>query len=119
MFSNTPSFSMWSFAASALLLLCALSHQSSAAQSESKRQTCRNVPGSAGFPDAAAWSAFNASVSGRLVTVVPSAKFCSTRPGGCTDAEWSSALFRSAIPGAMNQVRNITEKTFNCINGNV
>ncbi|KAJ7906315.1 FAD-binding domain-containing protein [Mycena leptocephala] len=113
---------MWSFVASALLLLCALSHQSSAAQSKSKRQTCRNVPGSAGFPDAAAWRAFNASVSGRLVTVVPSAKFCSTRPGGCTDAEWSSALFRSAIPGAMNQVNweqgyDLTPPSLCVING--
>ncbi|KAF8191035.1 hypothetical protein K438DRAFT_1907101 [Mycena galopus ATCC 62051] len=66
---------------------------------------CRNIPGSTGFPDAEAWRAFNATVSGHLVPVVPSAKYCESLPGGaCTDAQWSSALFRSTIPGAMNQV---------------
>ncbi|KAF8186080.1 hypothetical protein K438DRAFT_1765415 [Mycena galopus ATCC 62051] len=66
---------------------------------------CRNIPGSAGFPDAEAWRAFNATVSGHLVPVVPSAKYCESLPGGeCTDAQWSSALFRSTIPGAMDQV---------------
>ncbi|KAJ6598367.1 FAD-binding domain-containing protein [Mycena vulgaris] len=97
---------MKSFITSAVLLLCALSHEGSASPppsgSGSKRQTCRNVPGSAGYPSTAAWSAFNVSVSGRLVAVVPSAKYCENR-GGCTDSEWTSALFRSTIPGAMGQ----------------
>ncbi|KAJ7098241.1 FAD-binding domain-containing protein [Mycena epipterygia] len=92
---------MRSFATSALLL-CALSYHSSAAHSASRRPTCRNVPGSAGYPNSAAWNALNATVSGRLVTVVPSAKYCANM-GGCTDAQWTSALFRSGIPGAMNQ----------------
>ncbi|KAJ7705488.1 hypothetical protein B0H17DRAFT_1156848 [Mycena rosella] len=70
-----------------------------------RRDTCRNVPGSAGYPNAAAWSALNATIGGRLVNVVPSAKYCASLPGGaCTDAQWTSALFRSTIPGAMNQV---------------
>ncbi|KAJ7085554.1 FAD-binding domain-containing protein [Mycena epipterygia] len=65
---------------------------------------CRNVPGSDGFPTASEWQALNASVSGRLVSVVPSAKYCASLPGGaCTDAQWTSALFRNTIPGAMNQ----------------
>ncbi|KAJ7088686.1 FAD-binding domain-containing protein [Mycena epipterygia] len=92
---------MKSFTTSSLLLLCALSH-SSAAHSASKRQTCRNVPGSAGYPTSAEWSTLNTTVSGRLVTVVPSAQYCASL-GGCTDAQWTSALFRSSIPGAMNQ----------------
>ncbi|KAJ7635275.1 FAD-binding domain-containing protein [Roridomyces roridus] len=66
---------------------------------------CRNVPGSNGYPSVAAWSAFNASISGRLVDVVPSAEFCARLPGGaCTDAQWGSALFRNGIPGSMEQV---------------
>ncbi|KAJ7176741.1 FAD-binding domain-containing protein [Mycena filopes] len=66
---------------------------------------CRNVPGSPGFPNAVVWNALNATVSGRLVAVVPSAKYCEGLPGGsCTDAQWSSALFRGTIPGALNQV---------------
>ncbi|KAJ7025627.1 FAD-binding domain-containing protein, partial [Mycena alexandri] len=65
------------------------------------RRACRNVPGSPGYPQAATWNAFNATISGRLVSAVPSAKFCADRLGGCTDAEWSSALFRNTIPGAM------------------
>ncbi|KAJ7266450.1 FAD-binding domain-containing protein [Mycena haematopus] len=66
---------------------------------------CRNVPGSAGFPDEDKWRTLNTTTSGRLVAVVPSAKYCAGLPGGaCTDAEWESALFRSTIPGAMNQV---------------
>ncbi|KAJ7686120.1 hypothetical protein B0H17DRAFT_1072727 [Mycena rosella] len=69
------------------------------------RESCRNVPGSLGYPAIAAWNEFNGTISGRLVAVVPSAKFCRTLPGGaCTDAQWSSGLFRSAIPGAMDQV---------------
>ncbi|KAJ7238142.1 FAD-binding domain-containing protein [Mycena haematopus] len=66
---------------------------------------CRNVPGSAGFPDGDKWRTFNTTTSGHLVAVVPSAKYCAGLPdGACTDAEWESALFRSTIPGAMNQV---------------
>ncbi|KAJ7881047.1 FAD-binding domain-containing protein [Mycena olivaceomarginata] len=42
-------------------------------------------------------------ISGRLVTAVPSAQYCASI-GGCTDAQWGSALFRNTIPGAMNQV---------------
>ncbi|KAJ7127944.1 FAD-binding domain-containing protein [Mycena epipterygia] len=72
---------------------------------EGKRQTCRNIPGSAGYPDATAWSTLNRTVGGRLVNVVPSAKYCASLPGGaCTDAQWTSSLFRNTIPGAMNQV---------------
>ncbi|KAJ7883551.1 FAD-binding domain-containing protein [Mycena olivaceomarginata] len=84
------------------LLLCAIfGHSQEAASSKA---ACRNIPGSPGYPNAAAWSALNATVSGRLVTVVPSAKFCANLPGGgCTDAQWTSALFRSTIPGAMDQ----------------
>ncbi|KAF8140748.1 hypothetical protein K438DRAFT_1692595 [Mycena galopus ATCC 62051] len=51
------------------------------------------------------WDALNATVSGRLVNVVPSAKFCHGLPSGaCTPDQWGSALFRSTIPGAMDQV---------------
>ncbi|KAF8174822.1 FAD-binding domain-containing protein [Mycena galopus ATCC 62051] len=65
---------------------------------------CRNVPGSAGFPTAAVWHAFNATVSGRLVPVVPTAKYCASLPGGaCTDQQWASALFRITIPGSLDQ----------------
>ncbi|KAJ7020167.1 FAD-binding domain-containing protein [Mycena alexandri] len=85
---------------SAALLLCILSRQSCA----EPRRACRNVPGSPGYPQAATWNAFNATISGRLVSAVPSAKFCADRLGGCTDAEWSSALFRNTIPGAMISV---------------
>ncbi|KAJ7056671.1 FAD-binding domain-containing protein [Mycena amicta] len=69
---------------------------------EALSKACRNVPGSPGYPTLAEWGAFNASISGRLVSVVPSAEWCQQR-GGCTDAEWDSAVFRSAnIPGSMN-----------------
>ncbi|KAJ6481261.1 FAD-binding domain-containing protein [Mycena vitilis] len=84
-----------------LLLVFPLFHSS---QALGKRETCRNVPGSAGFPSAGAWNALNETISGRLVETVPSAKYCATLPGGCTDAQWTSALFRSTIPGAMNKV---------------
>ncbi|KAJ7631371.1 hypothetical protein DFH06DRAFT_1439198 [Mycena polygramma] len=84
-----------------VLLICPLFHSSQALR---KRETCRSVPGSAGFPSASTWSAFNETISGRLVEAVPSAKYCATLPGGCTEAQWTSALFRSTIPGAMNKV---------------
>ncbi|KAJ7890882.1 FAD-binding domain-containing protein [Mycena olivaceomarginata] len=84
---------------SPLVLLLALFH---AGHAHSK---CRNVPGSAEFPTAAAWRVLNTTISGRLVLAVPSAKYCASLPGGaCTDAQWTSALFRGTIPGAMNQV---------------
>lgn len=67
---------------------------------------CRNVPGDPGFPTSADWVALNSSVSGRLVAVVPSAQFCRNLPSGaCTDAQWTSSVFRNTIPGALNQVR--------------
>ncbi|KAJ7472382.1 FAD-binding domain-containing protein [Mycena galericulata] len=94
---------MKSFGASLVFLFCALFAHSLDAGTSSK--SCRNVPGSPGYPSAAAWSALNSTISGRLVNVVPSAKYCETLPGGaCTDAQWTSALFRDTIPGAMNQV---------------
>ncbi|KAG6908632.1 hypothetical protein DXG01_003810 [Tephrocybe rancida] len=68
-------------------------------------KTCCNVPGSIGYPKDAQWAALNSTISGRLVSVVPSAQFCKNLPAGsCTDAQWSSAVFRNEIPGAMNQV---------------
>ncbi|KAJ6557654.1 hypothetical protein B0H19DRAFT_946457 [Mycena capillaripes] len=88
-----------SFSAS-VLLVCAFLHSCHAL--ETKRQTCRNVPGNAGFPDANTWSTLNATISGRLVVAVPTAKYCANL-GGCTDAQWTSARFRYGIPGAMNQ----------------
>jgi hypothetical protein len=84
---------------SPLVLLLALFH---AGHAHSK---CRNVPGSAEFPTAAAWRVLNTTISGRLVLAVPSAKYCASLPSGaCTDAQWTSALFRGTIPGAMDQV---------------
>ncbi|KAJ7448608.1 FAD-binding domain-containing protein [Mycena galericulata] len=66
---------------------------------------CRNIPGSAGYPGPAAWRAFNSTISGRLVNVIPSAKFCESLPSGeCTEEQWTSSVFRNTIPGAMNQV---------------
>ncbi|KAJ7192171.1 FAD-binding domain-containing protein [Mycena pura] len=91
---------------SLVFILCALFDPSwGVVQRGSKSPTCRNIPGSAGYPSATAWDAFNASISGRLVNVVPSAKYCANLPGGpCTDAQWTSSLFRSTIPGAMDQI---------------
>ncbi|KAF7356264.1 hypothetical protein MVEN_00957900 [Mycena venus] len=91
------------FSASVLLIFT-LFHSCQALESVSKkRQTCRNVPGSVDYPNAQAWSTLNTTLSGRLVAAVPSAKYCASI-GGCTDAQWTSALFRNTIPGAMNQV---------------
>ncbi|KAK7058063.1 FAD-binding domain-containing protein [Favolaschia claudopus] len=65
---------------------------------------CRNTPGSAGWPDEASWRALNTTVGGRLVPVVPLPEYCKTLPGGeCTDDQWTSGLFRSQIPGAIDQ----------------
>ncbi|KAK7058069.1 FAD-binding domain-containing protein, partial [Favolaschia claudopus] len=65
---------------------------------------CRSSPGSADWPAEAAWRTLNTTVGGRLSSVVPLPKYCEGLPGGgCTDEQWQSALFRSQIPGAMNQ----------------
>ncbi|KAJ7788573.1 hypothetical protein B0H13DRAFT_2174349, partial [Mycena leptocephala] len=93
---------MWSHThTTSLVLLCAL-FWNAASTSPS---TCRNIPGSSGYPSPVQWNTFNLTISGRLVPVVPSAKYCESLPrGACTDEEWSSALFRGTIPGAMDQV---------------
>ncbi|KAJ7253995.1 permease family-domain-containing protein [Mycena rebaudengoi] len=52
------------------------------ASQELKRQKCRNIPGSPSHPQT----------------------LCEPSGGTCTDAQWTSALFRNTIPGAMNQV---------------
>ncbi|KAF8527013.1 FAD-binding domain-containing protein [Hysterangium stoloniferum] len=62
---------------------------------------CRTLPGDPSFPSARQIAAFNASVGGRLINVMPSGEFCNSLLGGCTDAEWSSATFKIDIPGAM------------------
>ncbi|KAI0045748.1 FAD-binding domain-containing protein [Auriscalpium vulgare] len=62
---------------------------------------CRNLPGDPGFPTQVDWNALNASVNGRLVAVTPSAKACGALQ--CTEAQWTSGLFRETIAGAMNQ----------------
>ncbi|KAJ6514419.1 FAD-binding domain-containing protein [Mycena vitilis] len=92
---------MKSFSASLLILSYTLGgHSLNLTSSE-----CRNIPGSAAYPNASAWTALNDTISGRLVDVVPSAKFCASLPSGpCTDEEWTSALFRITIPGALDQV---------------
>ncbi|KAJ6486820.1 FAD-binding domain-containing protein [Mycena sanguinolenta] len=88
----------------AFLLFVSRSHSSDPRQ-DSNTTHCRNIPGSAGYPSRAAWDAFNATVSGRLVDVIPTVKYCDSLPaGGCTDAQWTSALFRGMIPGAMSYV---------------
>ncbi|KAJ7100689.1 FAD-binding domain-containing protein [Mycena belliarum] len=95
-------FEMKSFAASLILFCYTLLGLSGKAEAN---PTCRNIPGSAGFPSPGTWDALNSTVSGRLVKVVPFAKYCHSLPGGaCTDEQWTSALFRSTIPGAMDQV---------------
>lgn len=71
-------------------------------QGVSTAGTCRSQPGDADFPTVEEWSALNVSVNGRLISVTPSAKFCEDLP--CTDAEWSSSVFRATIPGAMDCV---------------
>ncbi|KAJ7292565.1 FAD-binding domain-containing protein [Mycena rebaudengoi] len=70
------------------VLLLAVFRYAWEAQAKS-HQKCRNVPGSAGYPSAAAWDALNATISGRLVVAVPSAKYCTSLPGGaCTEEQW-------------------------------
>ncbi|KAI0061773.1 FAD-binding domain-containing protein [Artomyces pyxidatus] len=72
----------------------------SAQLSRSYASKCRSQPGDAAFPSQAQWSALNTSVAGRLIHVVPSAQAC--RQMNCTEAQWTSGLFRADIPGSMN-----------------
>ena len=65
--------------------------------------TYRNVPGDPGFPSNEAWTALNTSIGGKLVPVVPSAKYCQIN--NCTTTQRTSLTFRvNHMPGAMNQV---------------
>ncbi|KAJ6466817.1 hypothetical protein C8R45DRAFT_1106242 [Mycena sanguinolenta] len=68
---------------SSLVLVCTLFAHSQPTTA-ALNKTCRNVPGSPQYPTPIEWNALSATVSGRLITVVP-------------------ALFRATIPGAMNQ----------------
>ncbi|KAF8527010.1 FAD-binding domain-containing protein [Hysterangium stoloniferum] len=78
-----------------LILLLAIVSGRSASQ-------CFTQPGDPRFPTAAELASFNATIDGRLMTVVPSAGFCQSL-GGCSDAEWSDGNFRNEIIGAMLQ----------------
>ena len=66
---------------------------------------CRNQPGDPGYPTAADWSSLNDTIGGSLLKVVPSAEAC--REIGCTEAQWTSGIFRQTIPGAMNIVSTV------------
>ncbi|TFK39247.1 hypothetical protein BDQ12DRAFT_722630, partial [Crucibulum laeve] len=82
----------------------ALAGWAQSTNSSAVRKFCRNVPGDPGFPTQIQWASLNASVSGRLVHVVPFAQFCKTLPGGaCTSQQLLSSVFRDEIPGAMYQ----------------
>ena len=81
-----------------LLAWSALSGIASAA-----KQTCRNVPGSPGYPTTAEWEALNNTVAGRLVQVVPFLDYCATI-GGCSTEQFDNSSFRADVPGAMNYV---------------
>ncbi|KAF8527011.1 FAD-binding domain-containing protein [Hysterangium stoloniferum] len=63
---------------------------------------CFTQPGDPRFPTAAQLARFNATINGRLLNVVPSAKFCQSL-GGCSDAEWFDGNFRNNIIGQMLQ----------------
>ncbi|KAJ6545210.1 hypothetical protein B0H19DRAFT_1266676 [Mycena capillaripes] len=91
---------MWHRTASLVLFFALFGNAASTSSS-----ACRNIPGSSGYPSPVQWSAFNSTISGQLVPVVPSATYCESLPrGACTDEQWTSALFRGTIPGAMDQV---------------
>lgn len=64
---------------------------------------CRNQPGDPGFPSTTEWAALNSTVDGRLLAVVPSAKYCEDLP--CTETQWFSSVFRATIPGGTDFVR--------------
>lgn len=67
---------------------------------------CRNLPGDPFFPTDAQWAAFNETIGGQLLAIVPSAKFCHGLPGGkCSEDMWTSTDFRTTVPGAMVNVR--------------
>ena len=94
--------------ATATLSFCFLFYSfilsSTARQTSPIPGTCRNDPGSPNFPSSRDFAILNNTVSGRLVTVVPFVKFCTTI-GGCTLQQFTSSTFRGGVPGAMNQVR--------------
>ncbi|GJJ15496.1 hypothetical protein Clacol_009774 [Clathrus columnatus] len=64
---------------------------------------CRSQLGDPLFPTINELSQFNDSIDGQLIAIVPSGSYCLSR-GGCTEAEWTSSVFRSTIPGAMTNV---------------
>ncbi|KAF8527009.1 FAD-binding domain-containing protein [Hysterangium stoloniferum] len=63
---------------------------------------CFTQPGDLRFPTATELASFNATIDGRLMNVIPSAKFCQSL-GGCSDTQWSDGNFRNDIIGAMLQ----------------
>ena len=72
---------------------------------DSLSSKCRNQPGDKGFPSHREWNNLNMTIGGRLLSVVPSAKFCHELPGGfCTREQWVSTQFRKEIPGSMDTV---------------
>ncbi|KAF8576042.1 hypothetical protein K439DRAFT_1419237 [Ramaria rubella] len=73
-------------------------------ESSNSSPKCRVQPGDPGFPTESQLNIFNSSIDGRLLSIIPSGGICQTRPGGCSDAEWYSASWRSTIPGAVLQV---------------
>lgn len=69
-------------------------------------QRCRNLPGDPGYLSQAEWDILNATIYGRLVTVVPFAKFCyGSLQVVVLRSSGRSTLFRTSVPGAMLIVR--------------
>jgi hypothetical protein len=84
----------------------ALSTWTNALSFEARAPRCRVQPGDREFPSQTDWNRLNEEVGGRLVAVVPSAKFCHDLPSGnCTLDQWSSSNFMVTNPGTMLSVR--------------
>lgn len=95
---------MWSSRVSIALILLDIGLSQCSALNIRRRtsSTCRNKPiNTTTSPTLDDWNDLSNQVNGRLLEVVPSAKYC--QEIGCTDFEWQSSAFRSTIPGAMDQ----------------
>jgi hypothetical protein len=57
-------------------LLALAASLAAAAPSAPRSCECRNIPGDAGWPNAAQWSSLNSTVNGRLIATVPLAQVC-------------------------------------------
>jgi hypothetical protein len=83
---------MASLRATILFLFIGVGAGASLPRGHGRANSCKSIPGDAGWPSAEKWNALNKTVGGRLIATVPLPSVCHLQPFGTFDEEKCAAM---------------------------